>query len=70
MTLTSQEAELLSSSDRVPLIIDGEAYVLVRQDIFAKLAPVDYDDRPWTDEERASLAEAMMDGLDSAPIIP
>lgn len=64
--LTEQQLQAIAASGENPLTaVDprtNTAYVLLRSDVYARL--LDYDDSPWTDEERDLLAaevDAMLD---------
>ena len=59
--LTNEQKEALVKGEAVRLRDNGLEYVLVRADVFDKLA---YDDSPWTDEEMDLLAEEAGDLLD------
>jgi hypothetical protein len=58
--LTEQQVQAINASGELPLIlVDPKTktpYVLLRQDVYKRLADMDYDDSPWTDEEMELLA--------------
>ena len=59
--LTNEQKEALVKGEAVRLRDNGLEYVLVRADVYDKLA---YDDSPWTDEEMDLLAEEAGNLLD------
>ena len=66
--LTEQQLQALATSGSTPpTIVDPKtktSYVLLRKDIYERLASDEYDDSPWTDEEMDALAaevDAMLD---------
>jgi hypothetical protein len=59
--LTADQKAALAGGEAVRLRDNGLEYVLVRADVFDKLA---YDDSPWTDEEMDLLAEEAGELLD------
>jgi hypothetical protein len=58
--LTPQQVEAVAAGAGVPpTLIDPNtqtAYVLVRKDLYEQLLAEEYDDSPWTPEERDMLA--------------
>jgi hypothetical protein len=58
--LTEEQAQAVASSgESPPTLVDPKTqtkYVLVRKDIYERLVNEDYDDSPWTAEERDALA--------------
>jgi hypothetical protein len=58
--LTEQQAQAIAAAGNTPpIVVDPKtktSYVLVRQDLFERLADQAYDDSPWTDEEMELLA--------------
>jgi PHD/YefM family antitoxin component YafN of YafNO toxin-antitoxin module len=58
--LTEQQSqELAHSESSPPCVVDPrtkERFVLLRLDEYARLQDDDYDDSPWTSEERHALA--------------
>ena len=54
--LTEQQKQAVSSGEAVRVRENGEEYVLVRADVYDRLAEEEYDDSPWTPEERYALA--------------
>jgi hypothetical protein len=76
--LTEQQKQALSNGEAVRLREDGQEYVLLRADLYDRLAREEYDDSPWTAEERYTLAwEAGkhagwedMDEYDDPPVQP
>ena len=73
--LTEQQLQAIAASGENPLpVVDprtNTSYVLLRADVYERL--LDYDDGPWTDEERDLLAcevDAMLDddmAIEDAP---
>jgi hypothetical protein len=70
--LTHEQHEALAGGDTV-VRADNETYVLVRQDVYDRMRRLleevdpslyEYDDSPWTDEERDRLAEEAGEMLD------
>jgi hypothetical protein len=59
--LTDEQKKALAGGEAVRLRDNGLEYVLLRADVFDKLA---YDDSPWTDEEMDLLAEEAGELLD------
>jgi hypothetical protein len=59
----SQRPELAASEPRAIDPQTGQAYVLVRQEVYERLMELAYDASPWTDEEgdllRAEAVEAL-----------
>lgn len=60
MQLTQQQIDAVAASPGTPpTLIDPStqtAYVLIRKDLFDQMLIDDYDDSPWTAEERDALA--------------
>lgn len=58
--LTEQQAQALAASGETPpTLVDPitqTAYVIIRKDLYERLTAEDYDDSPWTAEERDALA--------------
>ncbi|HJT30569.1 MAG TPA: hypothetical protein VJ783_00780 [Pirellulales bacterium] len=58
--LTPQQVAAVAASDETPpILVDPTtqtAYVLVRKDFYEQMTGDDYDDSPWTSEERHALA--------------
>ncbi len=54
--LTQQQQQAASSGQAVRLRENGQEYVLVRADVYDRLIEEEYDDSPWTSEERHALA--------------
>jgi hypothetical protein len=58
--LTEQQAQAIAASREVPPIVmdptTKTAYVLLRQEEYEKIIDEEYDDSPWTAEERDALA--------------
>jgi hypothetical protein len=75
--LTQEQSRALAQAgEQPPTAIDPTtqtAYVLLRQDVYERLAKLDYDASPWTDEEMDALAaevDAMLDddmAIEDAP---
>jgi hypothetical protein len=66
--LTEQQARAIAGSAATPpIVVDPTTkttYVLLRQEEYEKIIDAEYDDSPWTDEERDLLAaevDAMLD---------
>jgi hypothetical protein len=58
--LTEQQVQALAASGETPpTVVDPKTqttYVLIRKDLYEQLAAEEYDDSPWTAEERDALA--------------
>jgi hypothetical protein len=54
--LMEQQKQAIGSGEPVRLRENGQEYVLVRADVFDRLVEGEYDDSPWTSEERYGLA--------------
>jgi hypothetical protein len=58
--LTKQQAQAIAASGGAPpIVVDPTTkttYVLLRQDEYEKIIGEEYDDSPWTAEERDALA--------------
>jgi hypothetical protein len=58
--LTEEQALAVASSEAVPpIVVDPKTqtnYVLIRKDVYERLTREEYDDSPWTAEERDALA--------------
>jgi hypothetical protein len=58
--LTKGQAQAVSASGEAPpTLVDPKTqtdYVLIRKDLYERLTREDYDDSPWTAEERDALA--------------
>jgi hypothetical protein len=58
--LTEQQAQAVAAGDETPpILVDPKTqttYVLIRKDLYEQLTADDYDDSPWTAEERDALA--------------
>jgi PHD/YefM family antitoxin component YafN of YafNO toxin-antitoxin module len=58
--LTEQQMQAMEGSDVSPLFVvnprTNETFVLLRVDEYERLKEDEYDDSPWTSEERHALA--------------
>ncbi len=58
--LTAQQADAVELPEAAPLRLVNprtqETFVLLRGDEYQRLTEVEYDDSPWTSEERLALA--------------
>ncbi|TVS10854.1 MAG: hypothetical protein EA424_24575 [Planctomycetaceae bacterium] len=58
--LTEQQVAELKTPESMPLRVVNpwtrETFVLLRMEDYERLKAVDYDDSPWTSEERHALA--------------
>lgn len=58
--LTVQQLEAINAAGTTPpVVVDPKTntpYVLLRQDVYKRLSDAEYDDGPWTEEERELLA--------------
>ena len=58
--LTEQQVQAITAAGQTPpVLVDRKtktAYVLLRQDVYQRLADKEYDDSPWTDDEMELLA--------------
>lgn len=66
--LTEQQLQAVAAaSETPPVVLDPTTktpYVLLRKDVYERLSSAEYDDSPWTDDERDLLAaevDAMLD---------
>ena len=51
--------DVAASGETPPTLVDPNTqttYVLIRKDLYERLTAEDYDDSPWTAEERDALA--------------
>lgn len=60
------EEQRISIRDGLPVRIaeDGHQYVVLRADVYDRLAEADYDDDPWTAEEMDQLRADALGALD------
>jgi hypothetical protein len=56
MTLNMEQQKAVQNGEPVALNVAGTECILVRKDIYLRLAP-DYDSGPWTTEEMNLLAD-------------
>ena len=58
--LTEERVQAIHAAGKTPpVVVDPQTktrYVLLRQDVYERLADPEYDDSPWTDEEMELLA--------------
>ena len=58
--LTEEQMQAVAASGEVPpTLVDPRtqtSYVLIRKDLYERLTGEEYDDSPWTAEERDALA--------------
>jgi hypothetical protein len=58
--LTEQQLrDVAASGETPPTVVDPNTqttYVLIRKDLYERLTDEEYDDTPWTAEERDALA--------------
>ena len=58
--LTEEQTKAVAASGEVPpTLVDPKTqtdYVLIRKDLYERLTREEYDDSPWTAEERDALA--------------
>ena len=54
--LTEQQKQAVRSGEAVRLRENGQEYVRLRADVYDRLLEDEYDDSPWTPEERYTLA--------------
>ena len=65
--LTAEQAETVANNGDEVVVIDPrtkQSYRLVREDVFAKVRGLLYDDSPWTLSEAALLAGIAFGKLD------
>jgi len=60
LELTEQQMQALEESEASPLRVvnprNNEAFILLRVEEYERLKENEYDDSPWTSEERHALA--------------
>lgn len=60
LELTEEQARAVTENGATPpTLVDPKTqtqYLLVRKDVYELLSDPDYDDSPWTSEERTALA--------------
>jgi len=61
LEFTTEERQVVANGHAVRVREDGPEYVLLRADVYDRMA---YDDSSWTDEEMDMLAEAAREMLD------
>ena len=54
--LSERQQQAISSGESVRLRENGQDLVVLRADVYDRLVEEDYDDSPWTPEERDALA--------------
>jgi len=58
--LTEEQMQAIAASGETPATfvdrITKATYVLIREDLYERLTREEYDDTPWTPEERDALA--------------
>jgi len=58
--LTEEQVQAIIAAGKTPpIVVDPKMktrYVLLRQDVYERLADHEFDDSPWTDEEMELLA--------------
>lgn len=54
--LTEQQKQAVSNGEAIRLRENGQEYVIIRADVYDRLVAEEYDDSPWTPEERYALA--------------
>lgn len=54
--LTEQQKQAVSNGEAIRVRENGQEYILLRADVFDRLVEDEYDDTPWTAEERHTLA--------------
>jgi hypothetical protein len=62
--LTEEQRKALAGGEPVRLLEAGQEYVLLRAEVYDRIAHEAHDDSPWTDEEMDMLAEEAGDLLD------
>lgn len=62
--LNEQQKQSLSGGQPVRVREGGQEYVVVRADVYDRLAEEEYDDSPWTAEEMDLLAAEVDEMLD------
>ncbi|HEX7376117.1 MAG TPA: hypothetical protein VF278_03345 [Pirellulales bacterium] len=63
--LTEQQRSLIRDGSPVRIAEDGNQYVLLRADVYERLAEAAYDDSPWTAEEMDQLRADALAALDN-----
>jgi hypothetical protein len=62
----AQMQAVAAAGDVPPIVVDPKtktAYVLLRKDTYERLLGEEYDDSPWTDEERDLLRAEAVESL-------
>jgi hypothetical protein len=62
--LTDEQRNSIRDGLPVRVVEDGNQYVLLRADVYQRLAEAGYDDSPWTTEEMDQLRADSLAALD------
>jgi hypothetical protein len=62
--LSEEQRKSLDQGKAVRVQENGQEYVLLRPEVFERLAEEDYDDSPWEADEMDRLREEAVDMLD------
>lgn len=62
--LTEEQRNTVRDGLPVRIAEDGNQYVLLRADVYERLAEAGYDDSPWTAEEMDQLRADSLEALD------
>ena len=62
--LSQEQRKSLQEGKPVLIRENGQEYVLLRPDVYERLAEGEYDDGPWTAEEMDHLREESVAALD------
>jgi hypothetical protein len=54
--LSEEQKQAISSGEAVRLRDNGQEFVVLRADLYDRLIEEEYDDSPWTPQERDALA--------------
>jgi hypothetical protein len=54
--LNEEQKQAVSSGEAIRLRENGQEYIVVRAEVYDRLVEDEYDDSPWTAEERYGLA--------------
>ena len=62
--LTEEQRNAVRDGSPVRVAENGDQYVLLRADVYERLAEAGYDDSPWTAEEMDQLRAEALAALD------
>jgi hypothetical protein len=64
INLTDEQRKSVQDGQAIRIREDGKEYVLLRPDVYQRLAEDAYDDGPWSAEEMDRLREEAVEHLD------